>query len=114
MDTKNLTVDELNYPFVECATFADYVKYIDGQFQILWHFEKTPYLDRGDPISKYKISRQSMPLSKAVVQIISWLRKDPGYQNLTAYLTLKMHYPNDKQAESYALRLLIHYIGDVH
>jgi len=38
---------ELNYPFVECATFADQIKEkgIDWKWQNGWHFIDTPYLD---------------------------------------------------------------------
>jgi hypothetical protein len=44
-----MIVSELNYPFVECATFADQLKTkgIDWKWQNNWHFIDTPYLDQG-------------------------------------------------------------------
>ena len=38
---------ELNYPFVECSTFADELKDKgdDWKWQNSWHFVTTPYLD---------------------------------------------------------------------
>lgn len=38
-------VVEDKHPFVECATFADNIKYHGGGWQSDWHFVDQPYLD---------------------------------------------------------------------
>ena len=43
----SMTKLEGDYPFVECATFADEIKAKGGSFQSGWHFIDTPYLDQG-------------------------------------------------------------------
>lgn len=40
-----MQVAELDYPFVESSTFADYIKMRGGSWQSDWHFVDTPYLD---------------------------------------------------------------------
>jgi len=44
---------EQNYPFVECATFADQIKETGQKWQNNWHFVDTPYLDQGGDIKDY-------------------------------------------------------------
>lgn len=44
---------EGQYPFVECATFADEIKAKGGSWQSGWHFIDTPNLDEGGSISDY-------------------------------------------------------------
>lgn len=41
------TKSEKNYPFVECATFADEIKGRGGYWQSDWHFADFPYFDEG-------------------------------------------------------------------
>lgn len=36
---------EKSYPFVECATLADDIKYIGGGWQSDWHFVDLPWFD---------------------------------------------------------------------
>ena len=38
---------EGRYPFVECATLADDIKYIGGGWQSDWHFTDIPWFDQG-------------------------------------------------------------------
>ena len=47
MANQTVTSSELNYPFVECASFADEVKYKGGGWQSNWHFVDIPYFDQG-------------------------------------------------------------------
>ena len=49
-----------------------------------------------------------------VPDIIAWLSETDGYSNSFVYSTVKSHVNNENQAKSYALRLLIHYLGDIH
>ncbi len=41
------------YPFVECATLADDIKYTGGGWQSDWHFVDLPWLDQGGDVEKY-------------------------------------------------------------
>lgn len=41
----SITANEGEYPFVECATFADYIKGHGGRWQENWHFVDIPYFD---------------------------------------------------------------------
>jgi hypothetical protein len=41
------------YPFVECATLADDIKYTGGGWQSDWHFVDLPWFDQGGDIDKY-------------------------------------------------------------
>jgi len=38
---------ERDFPFVECATYGDYIKGYGGSFQSSWHFVDTPLFDEG-------------------------------------------------------------------
>lgn len=44
----SLTVKEDHYPFVECTTLADDMRYSGWSWESLWHYVDTPYLDE-DP-----------------------------------------------------------------
>jgi len=41
----DLTKTEKDYPFVECATFADEIKNLGYGWQSGWHFIDQPYVD---------------------------------------------------------------------
>lgn len=95
---------EDQYAFVECATFADVIKHKGWGDQAHWHFVDTPFLDGVD----YDIN--------------------PNEYNVTweiSELTYALKYAKPEAADSFTdvsyalgdsmnLRLLIHYIGDVH
>ncbi len=49
----SMTHLEGEYPFVECATFADEIKAKGGSWQSGWHFIDTPFLDEGGSISDF-------------------------------------------------------------
>ncbi len=44
---------EGDYPFVECATMADDIKYIGGNWQSDWHFEDVAWFDKGGKPEDY-------------------------------------------------------------
>ena len=44
---------ESSYPFVECATYADDIKYSGGGWQSNWHFVDNAFLDKGGNIHDY-------------------------------------------------------------
>ena len=49
----SMTKLEGDYPFVECATFADEIKAKGGSFQSPWHFVDIPFLDEGGSLDDY-------------------------------------------------------------
>lgn len=46
--------------------------------------------------------------------IVSWLKGDEGYDETETYDKILNYYPDEADAKSFALRLLIHYVGDYH
>jgi len=51
----------------------------------------------------------------AITQIVDWLSNTPGYADSYVYKTVMKYNSNDEnRSKSYALRLLIHYMGDIH
>lgn len=113
----DMTNLEGSYPFVECATFADEIKAKGGTWQSGWHFVDQPYLDQGGTIQDYpnfKFDTDSIDL--AIPAIVQWLKHSGSYQNSFVYETMNQNLASlsDEERRSYALRLLIHYIGDIH
>lgn len=116
---------ERDYPFVECASLADDIKYRGGGWQSDWHFVDKPWYDQGGKAEDYpefKINPTNLTL--IIPEITMWLRGEEGYQNTTAYKAImkhnlsltpeEVHHQSESVGKSYALRLLIHYLGDVH
>lgn len=48
-----------------------------------------------------------------MVEIVDWLKGKSGYTNSYVYQTITKHY-NAADSKSIALRLLIHFMGDIH
>jgi hypothetical protein len=102
---------------VECATFADEIKAKGGRFQAGWHFVDSPYLDQRDELENYpgfKFEEES--IEKVIPALIDWLSETEDYQQNFVYVTMMKQLPHlsDEERLSYALRLLIHYVGDIH
>eukprot|EP00347_Sterkiella_histriomuscorum_P010921 403374421 len=111
----SMTKLEGDYPFVECATFADEIKAKGGAFQSGWHFIDTPYLDQGGSISDYpQFKFDENHIGKVIPAIVDWLSGTEGYENSFVYQAVQQHVENEEEGKSYALRLLIHYLGDIH
>jgi hypothetical protein len=110
-----MTKLEGDYPFVECATFADEIKAKGGSFQSPWHFVDIPFLDEGGSLDDYpQFKLDDHNITVIVPGIVDWLTESGNYKSNYVYQTLKSHFSDEQQARSYALRLLIHYIGDIH
>lgn len=111
-----LTVKESDYSFVECATLADDIRMKGGQWQEGWHFVDNPFIDDGSSISDYpdfKFSSQNITL--VIPELVNWLSNTGDYQDSYTYKTVMTHSKKDEAiGRSYAARLLIHFIGDVH
>lgn len=113
-----LTYREVDHPFVECATFADDIKYHGGAWQSDFHFEDKTFQEKDDNgVYNYDLNKHNMTYGSA--NLIQWLStKDDGEQYKQSYIydyiLNRLYNGNEQLAESYALRLLIHYIGDMH
>lgn len=108
-------IKEGSHPFTESAIFADTCK---GQypFQASWHFVDQPYLDKGGSLDDFSFVADTADVVQALENITAWLSgADSSEYQSSTYFTQIMHYfPVEADAKSFALRMLIHYVGDVH
>ena len=103
------------HPFVECATFADDYKYHGEMWQADFHFVDIPWIEEGTT-SDYDIPYTDKNLTTALNDIVGWLSGKEGtaYQSGYLYTFLMNKFDNNENvAKSYALRLLVHYVGDL-
>lgn len=111
----DLTFSESNHPFVECSTFADVIKSLGGNWQDDWHFVDQPYIDNGKTIDSYpdyQFNAQNITL--VIPGLVDWLSNSGDYKNSYAYQTIMKHADSETIGRSYAIRFLIHYVGDIH
>jgi S1/P1 Nuclease len=57
---------------------------------------------------------QEHNIATVIPAIMDWISGNEGYENSFVYETIKSHVSDEEEAKSYALRLLIHYLGDIH
>jgi len=111
--------NEDKYPFVECAPFADTIKGQGYSYQKEWHFVNTPYLDDSQDISKYNFQDyRAQNITVVISDIINWLshNKESNFEDSVTYTATMKFFDQDQseEAESFVLRLLIHFLGDIH
>lgn len=124
LDKYSKNSDEGKHSFVECATYADDIKGKGGAFQSGWHFIDTPYLDEGGKISDFDFKADTHNVTEAMTSIKMFLTNASGYEKTYEYQQIMSNLPNikgtnadgvsDDEARSFSLRLLIHYVGDIH
>ena len=110
-----LTTHEGDHVFVETSTFADDNKYHGEAWQSDYHFVTLPWIEEGEE-SDYDVSTDHRNLTGGLTNLVSWLSgKDVSdYKTSLIYTHLMDEFGNDENvAKSYAIRLLIHYIGDM-
>jgi len=113
----NNTKLEGKHPFVECVTYADEMKSKGGSYQSGWHFIDTPYLDNSQDINDYKFKADSHNITEALHSLTDWFNRDGDYKSSYEYQQVMDHrYHSTQEADglSSALRLVMHYIGDIH
>jgi hypothetical protein len=113
-----LTYREVNHTFVECSTFADDVKYHGHAWQSDFHFEAKLWTPPEDP-GTYEQDLKKHNMTYGSAALIQWLSvRDDGEHYKQSYIYDYIQnrlYPGEPLlAQSFALRLLIHYIGDMH
>ena len=99
----------------ECATFADDIKGKGYSFQAGWHFIDQPYLSEGGSLSDFTFVEDVYDVLDALTNLTEWLSyADTDYQSGYYYKTIHSYFPVEAEARSFALRLVIHYVGDIH
>jgi hypothetical protein len=100
---------------VECAVFADKIKAMGGSYQSPWHFIDTPYLDEGGSLPDFNFTADAHNVTEALTVLTDWIKDEGDYQSTYIYQQVMDHNNNkEDEALSTALRLIIHYTGDVH
>lgn len=111
----SLTKDEGDHPLTECATFADDIKGNGYSFQSPWHFTDQPYYNEGGSPSDYPFVEPDYNSIGAMSALTDWLSYNgTAYKDSYYYKTIKDYFPEEDNARSFALRLVIHYVGDIH
>lgn len=100
--------------FSECSTFADDIKGEGYSFQADWHFLDLPYLIDGGSFDSYDVQMASEDVHDAL-SVLTWFLMDVGdYKQSSYYKQIISYFPDEDDARSFALRLIIHYVGDIH
>ena len=85
-----MTTLEGNYPFVECATFADEIKAKGGSWQSGWHFVDTPYFDKGGSEKDYpNFKPDADSIDKAIPSLQEWISNSGNYKSSFVYTTMQ-------------------------
>jgi hypothetical protein len=113
-DYPSLTTDEGAHPFTECALFADNIKGMGYTWQSAWHFIDIPYYSQGGDPSQYTFKPATTDLVGALNALTGMLTNTGDYQSTTYYKQIAASFPNPADQLSFALRLVIHYVGDIH
>jgi S1/P1 Nuclease len=113
-DYPSLTTDEGSHPFTECALFADNIKATGYSWQSPWHFIDIPYYSQGGDPSQYSFKPASTDLVGALNALVGMLTNTGDYKSTTYYQQIAASFPNPADQLSFALRLVIHYVGDIH
>ena len=111
----SLTSDEGDHPFTECATFADNIKGQGYSFQSDWHFIDQPYFADGGSFEDYPDFHMSdTDVLDALADLTAFLKGESVSSSSTYISQIQDHFSSVNDQKSFALRLVIHYVGDIH
>ena len=97
----------------ECALFADNIKALGYSWQSPWHFIDQPVYDQGNTGFPFEMPAED--LVGALTNLTDWLSYNgTDYLSSIYYQRIVSAFPNMDDARSFALRLVIHYVGDIH
>merc|ERR1719183_256154 len=117
-DPKLTSKETAEHGFVECATFADDIKYRGGGYQKGWHFIDSPLLTHGGKMSDFDFTPDSHNITEAISTITHWFNHVGDYKDSYDYQQIIQNKFMDDETlnddASVAMRLLIHYVGDIH
>jgi len=105
----SFTTLEKSYPFVECATFADEIKSKGWDDQSDWHFVDNPFMDDG--YSTY-VAPNLFNVTWELGELISALKN--AKSEAPALEQSNSGAVSWNLGDSFNIRLLIHYVGDIH
>ena len=110
----DMTTHEDKHALVECATFADDLKYHGEGWQGDYHFVDLPWVSEGSA-SDYNITSEDRNLTEALPALVAWLSQKQGtdYKTSSIYTHLMEEFDDENVAKSYGLRLIVHYMGDI-
>ena len=110
-----MTSSEGDNPFTECATFADDIKGQGYSFQSSWHFINIPYLDEaGTSLDDFEFSMGDTDIVRALTDLTAFLKNEMSASESTYLTQIADHFSYEEDQRSFALRLIIHYLGDIH
>ena len=98
---------------MECVTWPDDIKRIGGGWQSSWHFDDLPIIGDGTPKDQLNIKMDPKNITTVLPQLFAWLQGHPDKSSL-AYTTVMKHSASEDEGKAQALRLLIHFYGDIH
>lgn len=107
---------EQDHALVECSTFADDYKYRGEGWQSYYHYINLPWVAEGDDPANYEIRTKDKNITVACKDIVAWLsgKQGDGHEQSHIYTYLMGKYAgNEEVAKSYALRMLVHFFGDI-
>ena len=111
----DLIKSENKHPFTECATFADEIKGEGMSWQSDWHFVDQPYYDQGGSAEDFPdFKPASVKVYEALDALTKFLKGDKSADDTEYVKQVKSHFDDEADQKSFALRLVIHYTGDVH
>lgn len=83
-------------------------------FQSGWHFINLPYLDQGGSLDDYDFVQPDYDVVGALTDFTGFLKGTTSVSS-SYYLTqVAKYFSYEEDQKSFALRLIIHYIGDIH
>ena len=102
-------------PFTECATWADDIKGKGYTFQSNWHYINLPYLsEEGTTLDDFKFTQPTEDTVGALTAYTKFLKGEISASE-SEYLTdIAERFSYETDQRSFALRLIIHYVGDLH
>ncbi len=95
--------NEQEHPFIECAAFADTVKVLGWSLQKHWHYADNPIVVGGVPHKPAEPINATWSIGESI-RILRYARTPTGYFKDVSY----------EPGNSFHMRLLIHYVGDIH
>ncbi len=110
-----LTRRENKHAFTECATFADSIKGEGYSFQSDWHFINLPYLnEEGTTLADFDFTMPDTDVVKAMTDMLAYMKYEIDGKDSTYIQAIAEKLPAELDTRSFVLRMLIHYVGDVH
>ena len=110
----SITSEENQHPFTECADFADDIKGQGYSFQSGWHFINIPYLDEGGSLDDYDFTQPDYDVVGALTDLTGFLKGEVTQSESYYVNKIAGYFSYEEDQLSFALRLVIHYVGDIH